>query len=147
MSVREAYDSVRELAINTQSYCTQLQAAVANGGPVSATFVLSLLGAAVQTLVQAQQIQADTALSAAITAYVQQQTGNATLDVHAEFTASMTALQGVVGAILADYPKDANGYLLDRRFDQGGNQVWITLTAATLPQTMPAIANWLTTIA
>jgi len=144
-NVADAYNTLRNLGINAQSYCNSIQQAVMSGS-ASATLVLNLLGAAVTTLEYAATIKADTKLAASITAYVQQQTGNSTLDVATALQDSMSALASLVAAIVADYPKAANGYLMDRTFDASGNLVWASFGSAQLPKTVPAITNWLATI-
>jgi hypothetical protein len=145
-NVADAYSSLRSMATTLAGYCNQTVASV-NGGGVNANFVLGLLQNAINTLSYAKTIQSNATLKTAIVSYVQQQVGNSTLDVSTDFDNSVTALSALVTAVIADYPKDANGHLLDRTFDANGNIIFITLTAAMLPQTMPAITAWLATIA
>lgn len=54
-----------------------------------------------------------------IGAYAQEQKGNPSLNVGAEFTAVMNAISGVITWMEANYPKDGEGYLLDTQFNSG----------------------------
>jgi hypothetical protein len=145
-NVGDAYRSLRDSGVNTISYVKQVQAGI-TANAVSASFLLTAQAAAISTLGVAQSVQADTTLTAALIPYVQQQVGNPTLDVAAELTASMTALGALVSAIVTDYPKDANGYLLDRTFNSTtGTLVWVSVTGASLPNTNAAITAWLATV-
>ena len=51
-----------------------------------------------------------------IGSYVQAQKGNASLDVVAEFNAVLAAITNVKDWITANFPKDANGFLLAQTF-------------------------------
>ena len=47
-------------------------------------------------------------------AYAQAQKNSPSLDVVAEFTGMLAAIDGVTAWIITNYPKDANGFLLER---------------------------------
>jgi hypothetical protein len=51
-----------------------------------------------------------------IVEYIRIQKNNPSLDVVGEATAVIAALDGVTGWLSANYPRDVNGYLLDRQF-------------------------------
>jgi hypothetical protein len=78
--------------------------------------------------------------------YVQMMTGQPDLDVHAELATSMSALGNVIGAMVNEYPKDADGYLLDRKFDADGIVQWDDIPSSSLTATDAAITVWMTTI-
>jgi hypothetical protein len=148
-NVADSYNRLRDAAINLHSYMGDLQAQLA-GGSSSATFVLVVFGIARTTLQMAQAIAAaappESQLGIALDAYVQQQTGAPDLDVHAELAASMTALAAFVTSLVGEYPKDAEGHLLDRVFDATGNIAWQQIPASALPNTSAAITSWLATV-
>lgn len=73
--------------------------------------------------------------------------GQPTLDVHTEFVASMTALQALAGALIAAYPKAANGFVLDRVMGATGVITDQSIPAANLSSVNAALSAWLATIA
>src|ERR1044072_3207956 len=56
-----------------------------------------------------------------IAAYAQAQKNNATLDIAAAFSSVLSALDGVLGWIVSNFPKDASGFLLAKTFS--GNTI------------------------
>jgi hypothetical protein len=148
-NVADSYNQLRQSAINLHSYLTDLDAQL-TAGSTGATFLMVVLGAAQSTLELAQSITTaapiGSQLGNALDAYVQQQTGWPTLDVHTELSTSMSALGNFVAALVGEYPKDVNGHLLDRIFDANGNLVWAQIPASTLLNTKAAITAWLATV-
>jgi len=140
-----AYSILQDAANNLSSYVKLLQADIA-AGQIPCQDVLATLGAAIALQTQATAIGSDAGLVASMTTYVQQQTGNPTLDVPAEFDASLTALVALIAAIQSDYPKDSNGVLLDRTFSSAGVVTWATLAQSSLPLTTPALTAWAATV-
>ena len=55
-----------------------------------------------------------------IAAYAQAQLGNAQLDVVAEFNGMVAAIDSVTAWIRANFPRDANGFLLERTWGDSG---------------------------
>jgi|SRR5579875_558087 len=148
-NVLDQYTQLRVSASNTISYMKQVQSQI-SGNAMSASFFLTALAAAVSTLTLASQIAtaapSGSDMGNALDGFVQQQTGQPTLSVHTELTASMSALSALITAMTGDYPKDSAGHLLDRTFDAIGNVVWSSLSAVSFTNTNTAITAWLATI-
>ncbi len=143
--VAQAFSALRDQTINARSYCEQIVTATASGA-VNADTVLRLMGAAQGLEAFATSLSSQTGFVASMAGYVQQQTGNATLDVTAAYAASLAALGALVKAIVTDLPKDNAGHLLDRTIDAAGAISSVSLSAAELPTVLPAITAWLATI-
>jgi hypothetical protein len=149
LTVSEAYDALLGQGRNTKGCFQNLLASIQSGdqdATIDSQVFLVGIQSAVNTLSKAQQLTADTSQSAALTAYVQQMAGDPSLDVSAELTASMTALGAAIMAMVGDYPKDANGFLLDRSFSQSGELTSATLSPASLSNSATAMTAWLATI-
>lgn len=148
--VAEWYNGLTSQGRYLQSMCQQLQAQIASG-TVQLPFLLDVLATSVATVTQAQQVLTQVPpgsnASNSLITYVQQQTGDPTLNVLNELNNSMAVLQTFIGTIPTEYPKDANGKLLDRSFNAGGQLTWASVPASSLPNTTAALANWLATIA
>lgn len=126
-------------AITIQSYCRQITTATNGGGTVSAQLVLNLATWCTQTRADIATVGANSSLTTAVEAYFNAQPGWSATNVGTEFSSLNTLCGNVLTALGTDYPKDGGGHLLDRTYGAGG-VVWITFTAAALPNTMPAIA-------
>ena len=61
-------------------------------------------------------------------------------------SASITALSALVTAMVAAYPVDANGRLLDRTFATGGAISWVPLSGSNLVPVAQAIAAYQATL-
>jgi hypothetical protein len=144
-TVADLYTQVRNAGINCRSYCLSLQSAIAAGN-VSPTAYLNTLSAAGGLLVLAEEVQANTTLGAAFTAYTQSQTGQSSLDVAASFSASMGVLSALVTSMVAAYPVDASGHLLDRMFGSNGQVVFVAIPAGSLSGVSAQIGAWLATV-
>ncbi len=145
ITVAQAYDNLRNQTVNVQSYCRSITSALA-AGDVSAQTVYALLSAASGLASYATGLSQVSGFIASMTSYVQQQTGNSTLDVTTSYSTSLTALQALITAIVTDYPKDAAGHVLDRVMDATGAISGVSLSSAQLPNTVTAINAWLATI-
>lgn len=75
---------------------------------------------------------AQVAAISGIGAYAQAQIADPTLDVAAEYTSMATAIDETIAWVIANFPKDANGYLLAKQFhaDGSGRTVDRKLTTA-----------------
>jgi hypothetical protein len=145
ISVADMWKNVRDAGTNVRSYVTNLQASI-SAGNVSPTDYLNSLSAASALLALAASVQSNSALSAAFVIYTQQQTGQNTLDVSASFEASITALQTLVTSMVAAYPVDASGHLLDRMFGSNGQVVFVAIPAGSLSGVSAQIGAWLATV-
>ncbi len=145
-TVSEAYAQLRSFTIRVQSvasiFATQYAA-----GAVGLDIVEPLIGQGTQLLGLAQQVASLTALQSNFDAYVSAQTGQLQTDVHTSFLTAMSALQTLVGALIAAVPVDASGYVLDRKISASGVITTQTATAATLANVNTALTAWLATLA
>jgi uncharacterized membrane protein (UPF0136 family) len=67
-----------------------------------------------------------------IAAYVQAQVNNPGFNIATEFTTMLNAVDGVGGWLIANFPKDGNGFLLAQTLDGAGRIVQRTFSSATL---------------
>lgn len=54
-----------------------------------------------------------------IAAYAQAQINDSNVNIATEFTNMMNAIDGTIGWVVANFPKDGNGFLLARQFQAG----------------------------
>jgi hypothetical protein len=142
--VSRVYEQILALGQATQANCQAVQAAAANG-PVSCNLLMPLVSTAARLVALLASVMSNTALAAALVSYTQMQMANPAFDVAGDVTASLTALQALVAALMAEYPKSADGSLADRIMDNQGNVTVVDAPAQSLPTTLPAIAAWLAT--
>ena len=141
----QIYANLSALASTLKSDCASVQQA-ASIGNVNCQMVLRLLNDTVALLTYAQQIAADSAVTASLVAYMGT-TGASTTTATTDFANSIAALQALVAAIAKDYPVDANGHMLDHTLNATTGAVsWLSLTPAQLSNTLPAITAWLATV-
>ncbi len=72
------------------------------------------------------RVQLQAAASAVgMNAFAQNQIGDATINIATEFTAMLTQIDSVIAWIIANFPKDGNGFLLAQTFnaDNSGRTV------------------------
>jgi hypothetical protein len=118
--------------------------AMATGATTSASFVLdtaTFFADARADLFAASQV-------GGIGAYAQAQINDATVNVSTEFNSMMTAIDNVVAAIIANFPKDAQGRLLFLTWtaDNSGRQTSSTFTAAQMAPVKTALDALVATI-
>jgi len=65
-----------------------------------------------------------------IVVYAQSQEDNADYDVVAEFTSLVVAMEAVLDNIVNTFPKDASGFLLEKKWDVDMNYVYNVFTPA-----------------
>lgn len=140
------FNTLMNDVLNLQSFCTQVNALTAGGGAVSTQLVLNMASACVQLRGDIATVAANPALKTALESYFQQQLGVTTLQITTEFGNLNTAAGGILTALTTDYPHDAGGHLLDRTFSTATGLSWIALTAAQMPNVMPAIATYLSEV-
>ena len=78
--------------------------------------------------------------------YAQNQLGNGTLDIDAEFTAMLNAATALRDWIFTNFPKDAGGAWLLYTYDSAGAQTSLTFTTAQLAQFRTNIDAFVATI-
>jgi voltage-gated potassium channel Kch len=140
-----SYDSMRSYTSVLMGHAQQFQAAIAANSILS-SLVVNTLSDAVGVLALVATISTNPTLNAAVLAFYANETGDTTDTTAANVTASAAALQALVTAILAEYPKDAQGHLLDRAFGTGGVITLVTFTASQFPTTATALTAWLATV-
>jgi len=141
--VSDLYNQIRTLGIATQNNCLAVQGATA--APISCNLLMPLLSTASRLVTLLQTTMANTVLSAALVSYTQIQMADPTFDVVTDVTTSLTALEALVAALLAEYPHSSDGSLADRVMDSSGNVTVAAVPVASLTATLPAIAAWLAT--
>jgi hypothetical protein len=67
-----------------------------------------------------------------IAVYAQEQVNNPSFNIATEFTTMLNAVDGAGGWLIANFPKDGNGFLLAQTLDGAGHLVQRTFTSATL---------------
>lgn len=146
-TVAEAYNQLRSYTIRVQSVGSMFSAQYATGS-VGLDIVESLIAQGTQLLSLAQQVASLTALQSNFTAYVSAQTGQLQADVQTAFSASMAAMQTLIGALIAAVPVDSSGYVLDRKINPTTGAITTqSATAAALANVNTALTAWLATLA
>lgn len=116
-SARTTAGTLRAEAVTLKNLCAQ---------PLDATRLLVFLG------FLADKADRLTALAAVpgLGAYAQSQLSNGTLDIAAEFTAMQAQITATRSWINANFPKDGNGNVLERKLDANGRIVTNTFAPA-----------------
>lgn len=122
-----AWAEARRTATNIKQICTQIISGQLSGA-LSSTHLLNVLS---QFVSMRQRLQAVAALPG-IGAYAQAQINEPGTDIVAEFQTMTTALGTTIDWIVANFPKDAGGYLLASQFDAQGRTVDRTFSTAAL---------------
>ena len=118
------------------------------GASAEAWYALNVAQAAVSYRTDYAIIVANPALVQQLKAFVQQQVAGATgLAVDTEYANINTLANNLLNAAATDYPHDAQGRLLDRKFNLTTGVTWITFTAAQAPNFMPAVTALLAAFA
>ena len=142
----DAFTTILNDFENVRGYCLQVQNGTSGSAAVSASLVLNLLNSILNLQTDWNTYQANTALWNAIVAYAQNVYGNSGITT-TTFQNAFNAAGSLLTALETDYPHqtiNTKVYLLDRTW--GGSVQWVTLTAAQMPNTMPAITAYLATL-
>jgi hypothetical protein len=140
--IRNIFDGLENDLTNIRNVCIAVHDG-ASGGSVPAFSLANLRSSCIAFRTDFAAIAGNQPLIQQLTSYVQQQkAGASALAVGAEFSNLNTLCNNLLAAISADYPRDGQGRLLDRTFT-AGEETWVNLTAAQLPNTMPAIVAFL----
>src|SRR4051812_5951698 len=116
LTAAEAYQTIRAMGREMQGRCLQLQAQF-TAGTLYAAFLTDVLNAAVGTVSEIAALRTVPGLAN----YARSQLGDDTLDLTPALTASLTALHILAATIRAEYPRNADGFLLDRTFGPDGS--------------------------
>ena len=138
-TTQQAYSQLQQAGLALKNQCATVQA-----GNYAANIIAGLLSQALTLQSFAVALAGNSTMLTAVAVYVSSLTGEPAANVGTDFQTSLTALQALIAAVIKDYPV-SNGVCQDRLIDANGNITWVTLAA--LPNTMPAIAGWLATVA
>ncbi len=143
----DSYNNLRRATANIMAVAQQLQPALA-ANAADPVMVLQLLTNAVFALSLLAGIQASPPLMVAVVALYASETGDTTDTTGAAVVASATALQALVAAIVADFPKAADGkHLAWQSLGLTGAMTCDVFMAAHFPTAIPALTAWLATVA
>lgn len=121
-SLATALERAQSQADSLKRLATSYKASLA-AGPVTGSYVLGVL----DTLRSSRDVFTETAGLAGISEYAQAQLGQT---VSSEFAAMTSAIDNSGSWIMANFPKDGAGFLLERTFAADGSRVERTFTAA-----------------
>lgn len=129
-TLRRALEVITEQAATVKSSAASMRAKALTDNTTSVDILQFL---SVVQAVKARMQQAVSAVDAqSLATYAQQQYANAGLSISAEYAAMLTTLNAAAAWITGNFPKDANGYLLERSFDANGVPTVRTFTASAL---------------
>jgi hypothetical protein len=142
-NAREGYELFRRQAREMWIRCRQFDDQIAADGSVDSAFVLNdLLVCSLETRDAFNEVRT----VPGIVAWARNEAGDQAWNVVAAFTDALTKLDAITAAIVAEYPKDASGYLLDRTLNAQARIVWDKIPAGSLTQTVAAIAAFRATL-
>lgn len=114
VSLANAWIEMQRLALTIQR---QANAAIVDlQQPVTAAYVLAIY----QGLVNAQLSFTDLASAPGLAQYVKDQLGDQAVDIVVEYQAMMAAIENAKTFIINNFPKDGNGFLLEKQFSSQG---------------------------
>lgn len=132
---------------NIKTACLAAQTETAAAAAMPSYDLINLANACISYRSDFTAIAGNSPLLAQLIPYVQAQIpGASALAVTTEYTNLNTLAGNILTALTTDYPHDVSGRLLDRTFSTSTGVTWVTLTAAQLPNVMPAVAAFLAAI-
>ncbi len=138
--VKKAYDTLTNDLDQLKTRCQAVQTATAGGASAFLYLAHNVATAAIAFVTDFAVTKANQALVNQLVPYIQTQVAGASaLDVKTEYMALNTLAGNLVTAFMTDYPRDPQGRLLDRTFDEATGDVWLKFTAAQAPNFMPAL--------
>jgi hypothetical protein len=140
------FTTLMDDVINLQSYCQLVVTGTTSGASISANLVLSVAQQCVTLINDVNTVSGNSTLVTALVTYFQQQLGAPTFNAATEFPTLKTLATNILNAFALDYPHNGSNQLLDRSFNFSTGLVWITATAAQMPNIMPAINAYLAEI-
>lgn len=125
--LRDALDVVRQAAYAIKEGAQRLRA-LSLGSSTGASSILefALLLAEQRALLDSH------AATPGLGAYAQQQINDDEFDIVAAYSAMVAQIDATVTWIVSNFPKDANGYLLERQLASDGRTVERTFNSAAL---------------
>lgn len=120
-------EQIASLMVQVKAASIQLRDTSA-ANSVSANFIVSFLS---QLAGQREQMAALVA-TPGLAAYAQAQYNNPSLDIAAEYAATVAQIDATRTWIVNNFPKDGSGNLLERKFDANGRTVFNAFSSASL---------------
>ena len=139
------YQSTRGALSAMLGHAQQLQTAI-TANSITPSLVLNLLNDCVNIANFATLVEANPNLEAAVVAFWASDQQTTTTIVSNLLGVMFGATTTLNTDIQADYPKDAQGHLLDHSFGSGGVITQPTFTASQFPTTATALTAWLATV-
>lgn len=140
----EAFRELRDVGGAMRALCVQLRAQI-DAGTVYPQFVRDVLAQARHTLQRVPVLAEVEGLGDHIRRELARPPE---FDLTEPLNQSLGALAALVGAVVAEYPRDPEtGRMLDSTLQPDGSVVWATIPAASMQQTGAAVDAFLATLA
>lgn len=123
----EAWPTLKRVFAQIKSSAQQLRASSASG-PIGANNVIAYVGDLADMLEQIATLSAVPGLAT----YAQEQTTNGAFNIVNEYGAARTAAIATRDWVIANFPKDGSGNLLEKKFDANGRVTLNTFSSASL---------------
>jgi protein involved in sex pheromone biosynthesis len=120
-----AWESVRGLAASVKSRATSLRSQAA-AGSIPSVSILNFAG----FMANVKDAFNRAASINGMAAYAQEQIGDNTVDIVAEFTAMTAQVSAVIQWVIDNFPKDGSGFLLATTLDANGREQQRLFTTA-----------------
>lgn len=126
-TLSQALEKITRTAGQVKAAAQQIRAASLTG-PTGVNNVITYLGDLADFRDTLARLSATTGLAA----FAQAQYSSASLDIAADYTTMLAAIDAVRTWIATNFPKAASGELLEKKFDANGRVVLNTFTTAAL---------------
>lgn len=134
VAVEQAFDRLRQQAINSKQYLTQQRAQM-----VTPTVASSTVISTIQHLGQVVTLMNGWAATPGLAQYAKDQVADQAYDVVAEFTAMRNAMVSARDNLIAAFPKDGSNFLLYQTLNVDGSIAFRTFTAAQVASAVALI--------
>lgn len=135
-------DEIAQIMLRIKSASQQLRNASA-AGPVGANNIITYLG----DLADQRDRLAALVSAPGLAAYAQAQYADGGLDIAAEYNATFAATTQVRDWIIANFPKDGSGNLLEKKLDANGRVALNTFSSGALTDLRTQLDALIATIA
>src|SRR4051812_9428063 len=142
--IQVRFDQVQNELKNVRTSALAVQTGTAGGAAVFGYTVINLADSCRVYRADFSDITSNTALQTQLVAYVQAQIAGGSTLGPADYANLNTLCGNVLTAFGTDYPHNGPGILQDRTYSGTSGQVWVTLTAAQLPNVLTAVTALLT---
>ena len=143
--VTDVYQEFRSLALTTMQYCTNLLNIV-SGGPVPASMFWVAIESASSLAAGIKNILANQALSAELISFMQMQSAQPQWDVAADIASSLGALETMIAAMVAEFPRSGDGTMADRTLNADGTFSTTQVPNTSVSKTVETTMAWLATV-